>query len=95
MKEEVPTALVQTHIKRIEDSARAGMNTDNHLLDASGIAGTIPEPERQEEGGDGAKTDGAEGGSEAAGTNKETTDKVPVIFLIWISLRVDYPFVVC
>ncbi|XP_033624247.1 SWI/SNF complex subunit SMARCC2-like isoform X2 [Asterias rubens] len=75
MKEEVPTALVQTHIKRIEDSARAGMNTDNHLLDASGIAGTIPEPERQEEGGEGAKTDGVEGGNEAAGTNKETTDK--------------------
>ncbi|XP_038076785.1 SWI/SNF complex subunit SMARCC2-like [Patiria miniata] len=78
MKEEVPTALVHTHVKRIEDSARVGMSTDNHLLDASGIAGTIAEPEKMEEGGEGGKTDpGAEAGSGegAAGASKETTDK--------------------
>ncbi|XP_022082605.1 SWI/SNF complex subunit SMARCC2-like isoform X2 [Acanthaster planci] len=78
MKEEVPTALVQTHIKRIQDSTRAGMSTDNHLLDASGIAGTIPEPERMEEGAEVGKTEagGTDGSGEgAAATSKENADK--------------------
>lgn len=41
MKEEVPAALVEAHVRRVEDAARASGRPDPlYGLEGSGIAGT-------------------------------------------------------
>ncbi|XP_042200284.1 SWI/SNF complex subunit SMARCC2 isoform X2 [Callorhinchus milii] len=59
MKEEVPAALVEAHIKKVEDAAKVTGKADpTYGLDSSGIAGTTPdEPEKSEEGADELKSD--------------------------------------
>ncbi|XP_067832877.1 SWI/SNF complex subunit SMARCC2 isoform X5 [Heptranchias perlo] len=60
MKEEVPSALVEAHVKKVEDAAKVTGKADpTYGLESSGIAGTTPdEPEKLEEGGDEIKSDG-------------------------------------
>lgn len=46
MKDEVPPALVDAHIKTVEEAAKDGKDVDeNYGLEKSGIAGTAPEKE--------------------------------------------------
>uniref|UniRef100_A0A8C3TC41 SWI/SNF related, matrix associated, actin dependent regulator of chromatin subfamily c member 2 n=1 Tax=Chelydra serpentina TaxID=8475 RepID=A0A8C3TC41_CHESE len=58
MKEEVPTALVEAHVRKVEEAAKVTGKADPAFgLESSGIAGTASdEPERIGEGGDGAST---------------------------------------
>lgn len=42
MKGEVPSSLLDTHIKRVEETAKAGNVSHNYMLGVSGIAGTTP-----------------------------------------------------
>lgn len=42
MKGEVPSSLLDTHIKRVEETAKAGNANNNYMLGVSGIAGTSP-----------------------------------------------------
>lgn len=42
MKGEVPSSLLDTHIKRVEETAKAGNTNHNYMLGVSGIAGTTP-----------------------------------------------------
>ncbi|XP_064408577.1 SWI/SNF complex subunit SMARCC2 isoform X4 [Latimeria chalumnae] len=51
MKEEVPTALVEAHVKKVEDAAKITGKPDPAFgLESSGIAGTTPEePEKMVE----------------------------------------------
>ncbi|XP_040549775.1 SWI/SNF complex subunit SMARCC2 isoform X7 [Gallus gallus] len=53
MKEEVPTALVEAHVRKVEEAAKVTGKADPAFgLESSGIAGTASEePERIEEGG--------------------------------------------
>ncbi|XP_064354708.1 SWI/SNF complex subunit SMARCC2 isoform X1 [Dromaius novaehollandiae] len=60
MKEEVPTALVEAHVRKVEEAAKVTGKADPAFgLESSGIAGTTSdEPERIEEsGGDEARAD--------------------------------------
>uniref|UniRef100_UPI00398F8232 SWI/SNF complex subunit SMARCC2-like isoform X1 n=1 Tax=Pristiophorus japonicus TaxID=55135 RepID=UPI00398F8232 len=59
MKEEVPSALVEAHVKKVEDAAKVTGKADpTYGLESSGIAGTTPdEPEKLEEGSDEIKSD--------------------------------------
>ena len=67
MKEEVPTSLVDLHVKRVDDCVKLGISEPNHLLEASGIAGTMLEAEKP----DGEKTDGGEEGGEKKEKEKD------------------------
>ncbi|KAG5836594.1 hypothetical protein ANANG_G00257230 [Anguilla anguilla] len=60
MKEEVPAALVEAHVRRVEDAARASGRPDPlYGLEGSGIAGTdLEEGERPEESSEESKNDG-------------------------------------
>ncbi|XP_061871363.1 LOW QUALITY PROTEIN: SWI/SNF complex subunit SMARCC2 [Colius striatus] len=53
MKEEVPTALVEAHVRKVEEAAKVTGKADPAFgLESSGIAGTAAEePERSEESG--------------------------------------------
>ncbi|KAM6308129.1 LOW QUALITY PROTEIN: SWI/SNF complex subunit SMARCC2 [Podargus strigoides] len=53
MKEEVPTALVEAHVRKVEEAAKVTGKADPAFgLESSGIAGTtLDEPERIEESG--------------------------------------------
>uniref|UniRef100_A0A8V5GMP0 Uncharacterized protein n=1 Tax=Melopsittacus undulatus TaxID=13146 RepID=A0A8V5GMP0_MELUD len=53
MKEEVPTALVEAHVRKVEEAAKVTGKADPAFgLESSGIAGTgADEPERTEESG--------------------------------------------
>ncbi|KAM8990452.1 SWI/SNF complex subunit SMARCC2 isoform 1-T1 [Ara ararauna] len=53
MKEEVPTALVEAHVRKVEEAAKVTGKADPAFgLESSGIAGTASEePERMEESG--------------------------------------------
>ncbi|XP_030366368.1 SWI/SNF complex subunit SMARCC2 isoform X7 [Strigops habroptila] len=53
MKEEVPTALVEAHVRKVEEAAKVTGKADPAFgLESSGIAGTTSdEPERMEESG--------------------------------------------
>uniref|UniRef100_A0A672URT2 SWI/SNF related BAF chromatin remodeling complex subunit C2 n=1 Tax=Strigops habroptila TaxID=2489341 RepID=A0A672URT2_STRHB len=55
MKEEVPTALVEAHVRKVEEAAKVTGKADPAFgLESSGIAGTTSdEPERMGEGGAG------------------------------------------
>ncbi|XP_041095179.1 SWI/SNF complex subunit SMARCC2, partial [Polyodon spathula] len=59
MKEEVPAALVEAHVKKVEDAARVtGKQNPLFGLESSGIAGTsLDEPERMDETTEEAKSD--------------------------------------
>lgn len=56
MKEEVPTALVEAHVRKVEEAAKVTGKADPAFgLESSGIAGTTSdEPERIGEGGGGS-----------------------------------------
>ncbi|XP_028302329.1 SWI/SNF complex subunit SMARCC2 isoform X1 [Gouania willdenowi] len=60
MKEEVPSALVEAHVRRVEEAARvSGRQDPLYGLEGSGIAGTVlEEGERPEESSDESKSDG-------------------------------------
>ncbi|KAJ8359020.1 hypothetical protein SKAU_G00155450 [Synaphobranchus kaupii] len=60
MKEEVPAALVEAHVRRVEEAARAsGRHDPVYGLEGSGIAGTdLEEGERPEESSEESKSDG-------------------------------------
>ena len=46
MKDEVPSALIDAHVKNIESAVKDGKDVDGSFgLDKSGIAGTINEKE--------------------------------------------------
>ena len=74
MKEEVPTSLVDLHVKRVEDCEKLGISEPNHLLEASGIAGTVPESEKP----DGEKENGEEGGEKKEGEKDKEQEEVSV-----------------
>ncbi|KAJ0023643.1 hypothetical protein NQD34_003542 [Periophthalmus magnuspinnatus] len=59
MKEEVPAALVEAHVRRVEEAARVSGRQDPLFgLEGSGIAGTaMEEGERTEESNDESKTE--------------------------------------
>ncbi|XP_069762843.1 SWI/SNF complex subunit SMARCC2 isoform X3 [Narcine bancroftii] len=71
MKEEVPSALVEAHVKQVEDAAKVTGKADpTYGLESSGIAGTTPdEPEKLEEGSDEIKSD-----AQSAEDKKESKD---------------------
>ncbi|XP_078390656.1 SWI/SNF complex subunit SMARCC2 [Cetorhinus maximus] len=75
MKEEVPSALVEAHVKKVEDAAKVTGKADpTYGLESSGIAGTTPdEPERLEEGSDEMKSD-----AQPAEEKKETKENKEV-----------------
>lgn len=46
MKDEVPPALTDAHVKMVEDANKEGKSLDAEFgLEKSGIAGTVPEKE--------------------------------------------------
>ncbi|XP_032801648.1 SWI/SNF complex subunit SMARCC2 isoform X2 [Petromyzon marinus] len=48
MKEEVPSALVETHVKKVEEAAKSSGKADPSFgLESSGIAGTAPEQQEK------------------------------------------------
>lgn len=69
MKEEVPTALVEAHVRKVEEAAKVTGKADPAFgLESSGIAGTASdEPERIEESG----TEEARAEGQAADEKKE------------------------
>ncbi|XP_078065126.1 SWI/SNF complex subunit SMARCC2 isoform X2 [Mustelus asterias] len=75
MKEEVPSALVEAHVKKVEDAAKVTGKADpTYGLESSGIAGTTPdEPERLEEGSEEMKSD-----TQPAEEKKETKENKEV-----------------
>lgn len=92
MKEEVPTALVEAHVRKVEEAAKVTGKADPAFgLESSGIAGTTSdEPERIEESGtDEARAEGQateekkepkeprEGGGATEEETKEKTSEVP------------------
>ncbi|XP_077993048.1 SWI/SNF complex subunit SMARCC2-like isoform X2 [Glandiceps talaboti] len=52
MKEEVPNALTDAHIKKVEASVAAGTLNSNYGLDTTGIAGTEPASDAMDTSGD-------------------------------------------
>ncbi|XP_074489615.1 SWI/SNF complex subunit SMARCC2 isoform X2 [Sebastes fasciatus] len=63
MKEEVPAALVEAHVRRVEEAARvSGRQDPLYGLEGSGIAGTgLEEGERPDESSDESKSDSQPG----------------------------------
>uniref|UniRef100_A0A3Q3K292 SWI/SNF related, matrix associated, actin dependent regulator of chromatin, subfamily c, member 2 n=1 Tax=Monopterus albus TaxID=43700 RepID=A0A3Q3K292_MONAL len=63
MKEEVPAALVEAHVRRVEEAARvSGRQDPLYGLEGSGIAGTgLEEGERPDESSDESKSDSQSG----------------------------------
>ncbi|CAM9622179.1 unnamed protein product [Lampetra planeri] len=50
MKEEVPSALVETHVKKVEEAAKSSGKADPSFgLESSGIAGTAPDQQEKTE----------------------------------------------
>ena len=46
MRDEVPSALIDAHVKTVEEAVREGKTVDStYGLDKSGIAGTTPDKE--------------------------------------------------
>ncbi|XP_078287731.1 SWI/SNF complex subunit SMARCC2 isoform X5 [Rhinoraja longicauda] len=76
MKEEVPSALVEAHVKKVEDAAKVTGKADPTFgLESSGIAGTIQnEPEKLEEGSDEIKSD-----AQSADDKKESKDNKEIV----------------
>ncbi|KYO37095.1 SWI/SNF complex subunit SMARCC2 isoform A [Alligator mississippiensis] len=72
MKEEVPTALVEAHVRKVEEAAKVTGKADPAFgLESSGIAGTAAdEPERVEE----SSSDEARGEAQAAEDKKDMKD---------------------
>ena len=59
MKDEVPPALIDAHMKSIEAARKDGKSVDaSYGLEKSGIAGTIPEKEEEEKEGEVKKEEG-------------------------------------
>ncbi|XP_037107411.1 SWI/SNF complex subunit SMARCC2 [Syngnathus acus] len=71
MKEEVPAALVEAHVRRVEEAARvSGRQDPLYGLEGSGIAGTVlEEGERPDENNDDSKSD-----SQSNEEKKDTKD---------------------
>uniref|UniRef100_A0AAQ4Q829 SWI/SNF related BAF chromatin remodeling complex subunit C2 n=1 Tax=Gasterosteus aculeatus aculeatus TaxID=481459 RepID=A0AAQ4Q829_GASAC len=74
MKEEVPAALVEAHVRRVEEAARvSGRQDPLYGLEGSGIAGTgLEEGERPDESSDESKSDNQP--SEEKRESKESKD---------------------
>ncbi|XP_006807622.1 SWI/SNF complex subunit SMARCC2 isoform X2 [Neolamprologus brichardi] len=74
MKEEVPAALVEAHVRRVEEAARvSGRQDPLYGLEGSGIAGTgLEEGERPDESNDESKSDNQS--NEEKREAKETKD---------------------
>uniref|UniRef100_A0A3P9BLK4 SWI/SNF related BAF chromatin remodeling complex subunit C2 n=1 Tax=Maylandia zebra TaxID=106582 RepID=A0A3P9BLK4_9CICH len=74
MKEEVPAALVEAHVRRVEEAARvSGRQDPLYGLEGSGIAGTgLEEGERPDESSDESKSDNQS--NEEKREAKETKD---------------------
>ncbi|KAM8914326.1 SWI/SNF complex subunit SMARCC2 [Spinachia spinachia] len=74
MKEEVPAALVEAHVRRVEEAARvSGRQDPLYGLEGSGIAGTgLEEGERPDESSDESKSDSQP--SEEKRESKESKD---------------------
>ncbi|XP_063952761.1 SWI/SNF complex subunit SMARCC2-like isoform X1 [Lytechinus pictus] len=87
MKDEVPTTLVDVHIRRVEDAAEKGLLDNRYLLGVSGIAGTneqqegeTKDQEQQQqqkpgEGGDKEWTATATEGDK----EEDSKDQVPIV----------------
>ncbi|XP_053723606.1 SWI/SNF complex subunit SMARCC2 isoform X3 [Synchiropus splendidus] len=73
MKEEVPAALVEAHVRRVEEAARvSGRHDPLYGLEGSGIAGTgLEDGERPEESSEEAKNDSQAGEEKEAKESKE------------------------
>lgn len=57
MKDEVPAALINAHVKNVEVAAKEGKPVDESFgLDKSGIAGTVPLPSEEKEKEEGTFT---------------------------------------
>nr|XP_046239890.1 SWI/SNF complex subunit SMARCC2 isoform X2 [Scatophagus argus] len=71
MKEEVPAALVEAHVRRVEEAARvSGRQDPLYGLEGSGIAGTgLEEGDRPDESSDESKSD-----SQSGEEKRETKD---------------------
>ncbi|XP_036956534.1 LOW QUALITY PROTEIN: SWI/SNF complex subunit SMARCC2 [Acanthopagrus latus] len=71
MKEEVPAALVEAHVRRVEEAARvSGRQDPLYGLEGSGIAGTgLEEGDRPDESSDESKSD-----SQSSEEKRETKD---------------------
>ncbi|KAM4612572.1 SWI/SNF complex subunit SMARCC2 isoform 2-T2 [Polymixia lowei] len=71
MKEEVPAALVEAHVRRVEEAARASGRQDPlYGLEGSGIAGTgLEEGEKPDENNEESKSD-----SQSSEEKRETKD---------------------
>ena len=69
MKEEVPPALIQNHVKLVEEAKQDGKDVSN-ILEKSGIAGTEPKEE-----------EGAIKPKEEPVDKKEEEEEVSLIFL--------------
>ncbi|XP_029006065.1 SWI/SNF complex subunit SMARCC2 isoform X1 [Betta splendens] len=74
MKEEVPAALVEAHVRRVEEAARvSGRQDPLYGLEGSGIAGTgLEEGDRPDESSDESKSDSQSG--EEKRDSKESKD---------------------
>ncbi|KAJ8400884.1 hypothetical protein AAFF_G00392380 [Aldrovandia affinis] len=79
MKEEVPAALVEAHVRRVEEAARtSGRQDPLYGLEGSGIAGTdLEEGERPEESSEESKSDGqpSEERRESKGSKEGATEE--------------------
>ncbi|KAM9813816.1 SWI/SNF complex subunit SMARCC2 [Neosynchiropus ocellatus] len=73
MKEEVPAALVEAHVRRVEEAARvSGRHDPLYGLEGSGIAGTgLEDGERPEESSEEAKNDSQPGEEKEVKESKE------------------------
>ncbi|XP_058259452.1 SWI/SNF complex subunit SMARCC2 isoform X2 [Hemibagrus wyckioides] len=76
MKEEVPAALVEAHVRRVEEAARVSGRPDPlYGLEGSGIAGTgLEDGDKPEESSDESKSSDAQNTEDKRDNNKEAKD---------------------
>ncbi|VDI77388.1 Hypothetical predicted protein [Mytilus galloprovincialis] len=77
MKDEVPPALVDAHVKTVEEAVKEGKDVDQNFgLEKSGIAGTAPEKEEEESDKDKeGKAEEKKDESKEEGKEKEEKEK--------------------
>ncbi|XP_017334947.1 SWI/SNF complex subunit SMARCC2 [Ictalurus punctatus] len=78
MKEEVPAALVEAHVRRVEEAARVSGRPDPlYGLEGSGIAGTgLEDSDKPEESSDESKSSDAQNTEDKRDNSKESKDGV-------------------
>ncbi|XP_030829488.1 SWI/SNF complex subunit SMARCC2 isoform X3 [Strongylocentrotus purpuratus] len=89
MKDEVPTTLVDVHIRRVEDAAEKGLLDGKYLLGVSGIAGTNEQQERenkdqeqqqqQQKTGEGGDKEFVAMATEGEKEEEDNKDQVPIV----------------